>query len=231
LIYLPASFADIKIISKPLNRFIMKKKTYYHIILDQSGSMQDCIHSTVSGFNEQLQVIKSLQERYPEQEIRVGLTRFNEKVMHTYFSQLPDKIAELSVEIYQPNGSTALYDAIGMTTRKVNEDIGTELISDIATAVVVIITDGYENSSRQFDLAQIKSMIRELEATGKWTFSYLGATLDAVRIAANLNIQHQNSISFDKCSMLDTFNTLGESMDNYLKEKREGKNPNKFLKP
>jgi hypothetical protein len=209
----------------------MNKKTYYHIILDQSGSMQDCLQSTISGFNEQLQVIKSLQKRFPEQEVRVGLTRFNQEVMHTYFAQLPDEVSELSREIYNPSGSTALYDAIGMTTRKLNENIGTELISDIATAVVVIITDGYENSSRQFDLAQIKSMIRELEATGKWTFSYLGATLDAVRIAANLNIQHQNSISFDKCSMLDTFNILGESMDNYLKEKREGKNPNKFLKP
>jgi hypothetical protein len=93
--------------------------------------------------------------------------------------RLPDEVSELSREIYNPSGSTALYDAIGMTTRKLNENIGTELISDIATAVVVIITDGYENSSRQFDLAQIKSMIRELEATGKWTFSYLGATLDA----------------------------------------------------
>lgn len=208
----------------------MKKKTYYHIILDQSGSMQDCIQPTISGFNEQLQLIRSLQERFPEQEVLVGLTRFNDRVLHTYFAQHPNRVTELNQDIYRPGGFTALYDAIGMTTGKLNDQIGKELAGDIATVVVVIITDGYENASRHFKWRQIKGMIKELEATGKWTFSYLGATPDAVEIAESLNIQNQNSMYFDKSSIKDCIADLGDSMDVYLQEKKKGKNPTQFLK-
>jgi hypothetical protein len=209
----------------------MNKKTYYHIILDQSGSMQDCLQSTISGFNEQLQVIRSLHERFPEQEVYVGLTRFNHEVMHSYFAQATGAAVELSRETYRPCGTTALFDAIGMTVKKLEEDIGIELITDLATAVVVIITDGYENSSQHFDLAQIKNTIKELEATGKWTFSYLGATLDAVQTATNLNIKRQNSMNFKKDFVDDAFEILAESMDDYLKLKTQGRNPDTFLKP
>jgi hypothetical protein len=207
----------------------MKQKTYYHIILDQSGSMQNCIQPTISGFNEQLQVIKSLQERFPEQEIRVGLTRFNHEVMHSYFGLIAEQSAELNRHTYCPGGTTALYDAIGMTTRELQKIIGAELDDNIATAVVVIITDGYENASRHFNLAQIQSSIAELEATGKWTFSYLGATLDAAQIASSMNIKRQNSMYFEKASMKRTFEKLGESMDVYLECKKVGKNPTEFL--
>jgi hypothetical protein len=179
----------------------MKQKTYYYIILDQSGSMQDCIQPTISGFNEQLQVIRSLQERFPEQEIRVGLTRFNHEVMHSYFGLLPEQSTELDRHTYRPGGTTALYDAIGMTTRELQKLIGAELDSDIATAVVVIITDGYENASRHFNLAQIRSTIKEQEATGKWTFSYLGATIDTIQTAEQLNIKRKNSMFFEKDSV------------------------------
>src|SRR4051812_37830397 len=110
----------------------MKKKTCYHIILDQSGSMQDCLSATISGFNEQLQVIRSLQIRFPEQEIRVGLTRFNEEVMHTYDNLQPDRTNELSPALYEPNGSTALLDAMGFTVRRIREQIQLELNSGMA---------------------------------------------------------------------------------------------------
>jgi hypothetical protein len=209
----------------------MKQKTYYHIILDQSGSMQDCLQSTISGFNEQLQVIRSLEGRFPEQEIRLGLTRFNEEVMHTYFARPADRVAKLTSAIYHPNGSTALYDAIGLSTQKLKDSIELELIAGLATVVVVILTDGYENSSRYYNLNQVKGLIRELEATGKWTFSYLGATLDAVEIAASLNIQQENSMSFHKADIRQTFDWLGTSMGGYLKRRREGKNTGGFLNP
>jgi hypothetical protein len=209
----------------------MKQKTYYHIILDQSGSMQDCIQPTISGFNEQLQVIKSLQERFPEQEIRIGLTRFNHEVMHSYFGLLAEQSTELNRHTYRPDGSTALYDAIGMVTTELNKIIGSELNGDVATAVIVIITDGYENSSRHFDLIRIQSTIKELEATGKWTFSYLGATLDAKQVAHSMNIKSQNSMHFDKISMKRTFDTLGESMNCYLEIKKAGEIPIQFLNP
>jgi hypothetical protein len=207
----------------------MKQKTYYHIILDQSGSMQNCIHPTISGYNEQIQAIQSLEERFPEQEVRVGLTRFNENVMHSYFGEQPGLVTALNENTYRPHGMTALLDAIGMVTMVLNNKIQQELAAGMATAVVVIITDGYENASAHFKLPQVRSMIGDLEATGKWTFSYLGATLDAVDVATSLNIRRGNSMHFDKMRMKENFTTLEASMDDYLTNKRSGKTSSRFL--
>ena len=56
------------------------KKTYYQIILDKSGSMYDCILTTVQGFNEQIQMIKKTSEKFAEQELLVSLTTFNHEI-------------------------------------------------------------------------------------------------------------------------------------------------------
>ena len=59
---------------------VKNKKTYYQLILDKSGSMQDSVDTTVSGFNEQMQMIKTLKKKFPEQEFLVSLTTFNQDV-------------------------------------------------------------------------------------------------------------------------------------------------------
>ncbi|RYG01998.1 MAG: VWA domain-containing protein, partial [Chitinophagaceae bacterium] len=166
----------------------MKKKTYYHIILDQSGSMQDCIDPTISGFNEQVQVVRSLQQRYPEQEIRIGLTCFNDDVNIVSFARPVNEQRQLNRETYRPDGSTALYDAIGQTVLKIKDSIGNGALQsqDDVSMIVVILTDGYENASKLFNRQGIGNLIRELEATGKWTFTYLGATIDAQEILDDL---------------------------------------------
>ena len=56
------------------------KKTYYQIILDNSGSMKDVVKSTIEGYNKQMSTIKQLEEKYSDQEFSVSLTTFNEQV-------------------------------------------------------------------------------------------------------------------------------------------------------
>lgn len=207
----------------------MKKKTHYHFILDQSGSMQDCIHPTITGFNEQLQLVCSLQERHPDQELLFGLTRFNNEVMHTFFAAHPATISELTEVVYRPNGTTALYDAIGLTVKLLQHNLRKELTHDSSTVVIVILTDGYENSSKEFTLSDIQSIIKELEATNKWTFSYLGATRDAVAIARNLNIKTQNSMAFNKEQMPHTYDRLRSSISSYMSKRGKGEDLSQFL--
>ena len=60
------------------------RKTIYHLIVDKSGSMSDCIESTINGFNEQVNKIKSSALEFPEEEITMGLTLFNDYVDQTY---------------------------------------------------------------------------------------------------------------------------------------------------
>ena len=105
----------------------MKKKTFYHLIVDRSGSMSDCIPATIGGYNEQMQAISSLQERFSEQEISVGLTIFNQEVSHQFFGANPVKVEPLTRKNYLPNGLTALLDAIGMTVSLIKENKQSDL--------------------------------------------------------------------------------------------------------
>jgi len=209
----------------------MKKKTFYHLIVDKSGSMSDCIPTTISGYNEQMQAINSLQARFPEQEIKIGLTVFNQEVSHQFFGVNPAEVEPLTRENYQPDGSTALLDAIGMTASLIKERNQTDLLSADNTVVVVIITDGYENASRLYNLQRIRKMITDLEASDQWTFSYLGATLDAVDVADSLAIKKMNSMSFTKHDMNnDVWSNLNESMEDYLQLKKSNEKIDSFLK-
>ena len=174
------------------------KTTHYLIIVDKSGSMHDCEDQAKSSYNEQIQSIKSLQQEFPEQKFTLSLTLFNDYTDHLYFTSNPKKSGKLNDMNYQPNGMTALYDAIGKSVTTLQHKVGRDVAKDLANVVVVIITDGYENCSRKYSFKQISSMIKELESTGKYTFSYLGSTLDAVDIAQNLNIKRKNAMHFDK---------------------------------
>ena len=130
----------------------------------------------------------------------------------------------LSRENYVPTGSTALYDAIGQSVLHLEEAFARQ--ADMpATFVIVVLTDGYENSSKLFNLQQIRSLIQRLEGTEKWTFSFIGATLDAVEVAQTMAIKAQNSYSFDKRSMKsEVWDKLSDSMNVYFNKKSRGEN-------
>ncbi len=220
------------------------KKTYYMLILDKSGSMMSVANKTVEGFNEQVQMIKDLEKKFPEQKIRVSLTTFNHNVSHDIFLKKPKKLPLLKAALrvngrsdvqddnvvsYQPEGMTALYDAIGLSVKKLKKEIKKEIKKDKATAIVVILTDGHENSSRLYKYEKITYMIKKLEKTGNWTFSYLGATPDAVEIAGRLNINKHNAMALKKEDMAISFKILDKAFERRLMKKREGKKPEKFL--
>ena len=91
---------------------------------------------------------------------------------------------------------TALLDAIGVGVKNLNEKISAKISSGEASAVVVIITDGEENSSKEFDGGKIKSMIEELQNTGRWTFTFIGANIDSISTARNYGININNVMQF-----------------------------------
>jgi uncharacterized protein YegL len=199
------------------------RKTIYHLIVDKSGSMSDCIESTINGFNEQVNRIKHNELEFKEEEITMGLTTFNTFVDHHYF-QLEPKAAELlNYQNYRPNGSTALMDAVGETVSQIERKIAESTLP--TTVIVVILTDGYENASKSYNLVKIRNMISRLEETSKWTFSFIGATLDAVEVAESMSIKKQNSFAFDKKEMNNTvWYKLDKSVSTYFNKKRDNRN-------
>lgn len=207
------------------------KTTYYQLIIDKSGSMSEHIEQTVEGVNQQIRRIKEIGERFPEQQLITSLTLFNHKLTNALKHVHSGQLREISYADYRPDGTTALLDAIGITLNEMQKTIGQDVENDEASAVVVIVTDGYENASQSYTHNQISSMIGELELTGKWTFSYLGATLDAVQIAESLNIKKDNAMHFNMNDISQLYNNLTFSLNAYITDKQTGTISKEFLKP
>jgi hypothetical protein len=105
-----------------------------------------------------------------------------------------------------------------------------EFENDEATAVVVIMTDGHENSSRIFQKEAIRRMIRELEATENWTFSFMGATHDALEVANDMNIRSQNALKLDKQDIKASMQRVSRAMATYAEEKSFGNKLKDFFR-
>ena len=166
---------------------------YNVIILDKSGSMSSIARQAVDGVNETIGSIKSVQEKNPDQKHIVTLVAFCGCEMKTIYDNVPvNEVAPLTDRDYRPCCMTPLYDAVGSTITRVHALKGND---DNSLALVTIITDGYENASREFSLTALKSLIDSYKEQG-WQFTYIGADHDVEQVAFSLHIDH--SLQFDK---------------------------------
>lgn len=170
-----------------------KNRTVHNlIILDESGSMEVIKQATITGFNEVVQTIKGIEEKFPEQTHFVSLVTFNGLGIDTkLFAEKVKTLRELDGATFQPDASTPLYDAIGFSVNKLKKKIGAAENCDV---LVTIITDGEENASTEYSGAAIQKLIAALKKSG-WTFTYIGANHDVERVAFALSIT--NTLKFE----------------------------------
>jgi len=170
------------------------KKNYTHIsvVLDKSGSMESCLKDTIGGFNQFLKTQKELKG-----DATFTMVQFNCNY-DMIVDMLPLKnVEELSNENYCPNGGTALLDAIGRTINNVESKINDKDENAKPEKVIfVIITDGEENSSKEFNREQIMQMINNHRSEQKWEFVFIGANQDAIQSGSGMGVRAGNSLSY-----------------------------------
>lgn len=153
-------------------------------ILDKSGSMQTVESATISGFNEYIGTLK----KEKDVSYDFALTLFDTDVSTAERSPIKD-VAELTKKTYSPSGNTALYDAVCKTVAEAEK-------AKKGKNLVVIMTDGEENSSKEFTEKHLKDTITRLEKTKKWTFVFLGANQDSYQAAQKYGISKMNTTNF-----------------------------------
>lgn len=161
----------------------MKDATQIVIVLDRSGSMEVVREATIASFNE----FMTSQKAHPS-EAQVFFAQFNTEYQVLFDKPIADA-PSLSYLTYQPNGGTALYDAVGHTIDVMGQRLNAIPESERPNKVVfVILTDGEENSSRRYSQQMIAERIGHQRTKYSWDFVFLGANQDAVLTARGLNI-------------------------------------------
>lgn len=169
------------------------EKIYNLIILDESGSMSGLEKMSVDGVNETIQTIRGAAIEHPEQKQMFSFITFSSMGnrspyrIHTLLSEISE-VKEMPLSAYRPCGITPLWDTMGIALSALEKEVGE---NDIA--LVTVITDGYENASREYSGKMIQEMVKRLDAKG-WVFTYIGANQDAMVEAERLGMR--NSLNF-----------------------------------
>ena len=173
-------------------------KTLINFVLDKSGSMGSCVTDTIGGFNTYIQKLKEDKKS----SYSFSLTLFDTSFENRHVAVDLAKVPELTHNTYIPGGMTALYDAIGKTVTAVEGSS-----KEYDRVLTVIMTDGQENSSREYRLSMVKDLITRKEKEG-WTFVFLGADISAFAVGDSIGTQTANSVVYNTQNMGATFSNL-----------------------
>lgn len=150
------------------------------VVIDRSGSMGGYINDTIGSYNTWLAGQQALPGK-----AGLTLTMFN-GTLETFPRTFLDGARKLDKQNYRPGGSTALNDAIGHAMNRL-------LQHDSDKAILVILTDGEENASKEFDTATIKKRIEAAQERG-WQIVYLSADVNAFQHAAMYGVKRDNTV-------------------------------------
>lgn len=166
------------------------RRVFNLIILDESGSMSSIYQPALTGVNETLHTIREAQKEHGNQKHFASLIAFDSGHYNTIYHKTPaEEAIDITSEQYRPGGCTPLYDAMGRAITELRPEI-----TEGDVVLVTIITDGYENASREYNGKAIKALVEQMKAKG-WVFTYIGANQDVEAVATSMSID--NSLAFD----------------------------------
>lgn len=166
-------------------------RTFFLFVVDRSGSM-----GTPAGFREEMELgINNFlkDQREVPGKCRVTLAQFD-TVYEEVFSNV--KLAETPNVVITPRGGTALLDSVGKAITDLRAHFKSLPKGKRPDKVLVtIITDGGENSSREWKKDKLQALVAECIKDG-WEFSYLGANQDAFSEAATMGIPTASTLQY-----------------------------------
>lgn len=159
-------------------------------LLDRSGSMQDCKRATETGFDELI----NKQRTEPGTAI-VTLSMFDDVYENVYANVPIDRVGPLELE---PRNMTAMLDATGRFITEIGERLaGLPEDERPGTVICLIMTDGYENASREWTWAAVEALITQQREQYGWKFIFLGANIDAEEVGARMGVPTASSMTYD----------------------------------
>ena len=169
------------------------------VVADISGSMSSMGDTPRIKLNE---FIKEQHGKDKHAEVSIDCWTFSDTHKLLFENK---SVAEAHIPELTPTGGTALYASLGYIIDKTGQKLANmPEASRPQRVIVVIYTDGEENSSEEFDVAGIKSLIEELRSQG-WTFAFIGANQEVEKVAFSISIKNSLHFEADAKSMKHMF--------------------------
>ena len=184
------------------------------MILDMSGSMYSLRDDTIGGYNSLIE-----EQKKEEGSAIVTTVLFNDgySVVHDRIDI--NDVKPMTSADYVPQGTTAMLDAVGKAITSIGQKLAeTPEEQRPSKVMVTIITDGYENASREYSWDVIKAMIKEQREKYSWIFTFIGADIDTMSVSNNLGIDSRLSKSYTKS--VDGSNSVYKSVSKAMKRVR-----------
>lgn len=159
------------------------KKSHVIMVLDRSGSMSSIKADTEGGFNSFIEELR----KEDDGNTFVTLVQFDTEHETVYEQKLLADVPKLDLV---PRGMTALLDGVGEAIRRAEK-----FVRSGDNVAVTILTDGGENSSREFSKDAVTKLMDEKREDG-WEFNFIGAGVGAWSGAAMLGISHTHTINY-----------------------------------
>lgn len=197
---LPKSFVEILKKDKQEKKNSTIQRVFNLIILDESGSMATIAKQAVSGLNETFQTIRNAQKDHKEQQHFITFVTFNSANIKTVMNRQSVNVdKELKWTDYNPSDCTPLFDAMGRSLNDLKKHVdGDDVV------LVTIITDGYENASREYSGRDIKNLVSELKGKG-WVFAYIGTNQDVDAVADSMGIRSRMNYEYSDTGAEEMF--------------------------
>lgn len=185
------------------------KENYINVvfIIDESGSMYSSKEDVIGGFKKVIDEQKQIKEG----KCTVSLYTFEDDVREIYLGKDVNDVNDI---VYNPCGCTAMNDAIGTAITNMGKWLNKmEENEKPSKTMVIIMTDGLENASKEYTLSQVKEMIKHQSEKYNWEFIYIGADITTAKMADDLGIC--NKIYTSKKNYHKTWDTINYLNTNY----------------
>ena len=191
-------------------------------ILDRSGSMGGLESDTIGGFNSMLE-----KQRKIDGKAFITTVLFDDQYELLHDRVNIAKVNNITEKEYFVRGSTALLDAIGKTIAKekaIQDTLGKNEKAD--KVLFVIITDGLENASREYNSSTVKKLIETQKEKYGWEFLFLGANIDAIETANTIGINAERAVNYksDSIGTKKNYDTLNKAVEEVRSGKELDKN-------
>ena len=125
------------------------------------------------------------------------MVQFENQVHKLYSGTAHQQLTDLCEKTYNPNGGTALNDAVMEAIEDVETRLKKSNTKDKPQVIIIVFTDGEENASKRYSKAQVSTKRSEKEQEG-WAFIFMGADMDAWSAGSSYGMSAGNTVSMGK---------------------------------